>query len=85
MAEVIRNKPKYKQLEDMFGGTWTFNRSGHLWECSDGRMVWAVSSCSCDGPCSSTPRYHLYGSGGDGSEEVHFNGQRLGLCMTNPL
>lgn len=84
MVEVMRNKPKFRQLERMFGGKWTYNRAGHLWECDDGRMVWAVSSCSCDGLCSHRSQYHIYG-GGSGTMEVHFDGQRVHLCMTNPF
>ena len=83
--DVVRNKPKYKQLEQMFGGTWKYNRAGHLWECDDGRMVWGVSSCCCDGDCSSVPRYYLYSSKKERAQKVHFDGQRLGLCMTNPF
>ena len=83
--DVIRNELKYKQLERMFGGTWKYTHVGHLWECDDGRMVWGVPTCCCDGPCSSIPKYYLYGSDGEQTEEVHFDGQRLSVCMTNPF
>lgn len=77
---VQRAKPRYKQLEEQLGGKWSYNRSGHLWECDDGRLVWAVASCSCDFDCGTPPKYYCYGGGK--SVEVTFTPQAFSLCKT---
>ena len=82
--EAVKNKAKYLQLQEMFGGKWKYNRHGYLWECDDDRTVQMVSSCSCDGNCRCTPRYYLYG-GKDGTKEVVFNMQSFRLCPGMPF
>ncbi len=79
--EIQKALPRYKQLENQLGGKWTYNRHGHLWECDDGRIVWAVRSCSCDdGNCGSSPLYYCYG--GKKTIKVTFNPQKFGSCKS---
>jgi len=81
--KIKRIPYKYKQLEQMFGGKWKYNRHGSLWECNDGkRMVWGVCSYSCDYNCGSSSRYYMYG--GEKTVEVNFIGQSFSMCNRMP-
>lgn len=82
-VKVKRVSPKYKQLEEQLGGKWKYNRRSHMWECDDGRMVWAVKGCSCDYDCGSSSRYYCYGGKGP-AVAVHFIGQGFSLCTSPP-
>lgn len=78
---VKKIKPKYKQLEEKFGGIWEYNLGGHLWESDDGRKCWAVRSCSCDNElCGSSPQYYVYGR--KNTEEMFFDGQEFSFCTS---
>ena len=84
--KVKRVPSKTKQLEEKFGGKWKYNRHGHLWEDDNGRSVWAVSGCSCDYDCGSSPRYYLYGDKTkDHAISVYFEGQGFSLCKSPPM
>lgn len=83
MSEVVRALPRYKQLEKLFGGKWTYNRSGHLWESDDGRMVWGTSSCGCDYDCGSSLQYYCYG-GNKKTVQVMFAPQKFTSCTSAP-
>ena len=77
----VKKINKVKYLENKFGGKWRYCGQS-TWECLDNdRMVWAVSSCSCDYDCGSSPRYYLYGDGTP--VEVNFNDDILKLCKGN--
>lgn len=73
---IKRCKPKYKQLEEQFGGTWKYYASVGSWYCDDGlRSVSRVAGCSCDDYCDHPPRYYLYGDGVP--KNVYFHGVKF--------
>ena len=79
MVVAKRVPSKVVQLAKRFGGAWKYDGEGHWQEVSSERYVAAVSRCSCDYACGSSPRYILYEKG-KLPVDVTFEGQPFNLC-----